>query len=93
VSLASGLFDESVITTVTGLSANETITLKATFDDRDGSVWTSSAVFRADALGRVITAQAPLSGSYTRADAMGLVETLSPGHLGAAVTSALPWNA
>lgn len=59
---------------------------------RDGTTWASSAVFQASSSGQVSTSQAPVSGSYTTADPMGLVEVLSPGQDGKSFTAATPWT-
>ena len=74
------LYDTPFLTSVSGLAGGQQITLAMTSTAKDGAVWSSQASFRAGPDGRLTTAQAPVDGAYTRADPMGLVETLSPGH-------------
>lgn len=92
VSPIEALYDTPVSATVTGLPAGAEVTLRLTTPSADGPTWSSSAVFRADGNGRVSTAQPPVSGDYSGADPMGLVETLSPGALGKDLDNKSPWT-
>jgi dienelactone hydrolase len=90
---ATALYDTAFTTTVTGLRSGERVTLKLASTSKDGTAWSSSAQFAADGHGTFSTTQAPLpGGSYAAADPMGLVETLTPGHLDAAFTPPTPWT-
>jgi dienelactone hydrolase len=69
--------DEAFTTRVTGLASGERVTLTAETDD--DTPWSSQATFEADDEGVVDLAEtAPVAGDYDRADAMGLVWSLTP---------------
>lgn len=66
--------DEPFTITLKGLSPWERVTLHARFVDDYEVEWRSRAEFRADVLGTVdLSGQAPVEGSYTGTDPMGLV--------------------
>lgn len=66
--------DQMVKISVSGLRPGQAVTLKASMADRQGKVWRSQAEFVADRSGRIdLTKQAPVSGTYTGVDPMGLV--------------------
>ncbi|MEP6648617.1 MAG: acyl-CoA thioesterase/bile acid-CoA:amino acid N-acyltransferase family protein [Lapillicoccus sp.] len=91
VSPADALFDTPFDTSVTGLAPHQQVTLQLNAKDGTGVDWSSSAVFTASSSGTVSTADAPVSGSYAKADRMGLVETLTPGRE-AQFAGNLPWT-
>lgn len=88
----SALFDTPFSTIVSGLPPGQPVTLTLSSVAKDGTTWTSSAVFAASDTGQVDAGQAPVSGSYSHADPMGLVETLSPGQDGKSFTAPTPWT-
>lgn len=64
---------------VAGAAPGSRVTLRARSTDRDGTVWTSRAVFLADAEGRVDVARmAPVEGTYGETDARGLLWSMVP---------------
>jgi dienelactone hydrolase len=70
---------EPVHLTVAGAHPGSRVTLTAMATDRQGVPWNSTAAFRADSHGAVdLSTQAPLSGSYTGADEMGLFWSMDP---------------
>lgn len=72
------LFDQAVQTRITGLPPWHTVVLTATTDG-PRTVWRSKATFQADGSGVVDLAEdAPLAGSYEKADAMGLFWSMRP---------------
>lgn len=74
-----GLASDPVHMTVTGARPGSTVTLTASAADVHGVRWTSKAAFRADAHGAVDPArQAPLDGSYSGVDEMGLFWSMDP---------------
>ena len=73
------LLDESVEISISALQPHEQITLEASCKGKDNNIWKSSATFKADENGIVSVAQqAPLSGSYTGIDPMGLFWSMMP---------------
>lgn len=73
------LFDESLHITVHGLEPGQELTLRLASAGPTGTVLASQASFRATAAGDVdLTRDAPVSGSYTGVDAMGLFWSRSP---------------
>ena len=67
------LVDEVVSISVTGLASKQSATVKATMTDNHGTVWQSSAEFLAEQRGKLeLSKQAPVQGSYTGVDPMGL---------------------
>ena len=66
--------DEAFTITMKGLSPWQRVILHARFVDDYDIEWTSRAAFRADVRGMVdLSGQAPIEGSYTGTDPMGLV--------------------
>jgi dienelactone hydrolase len=66
--------DEPFAITLKDLSPWQRVTLRARFVDAYDVEWTSRATFRADFRGTVdVSTQAPVEGSYTVKDPMGLV--------------------
>jgi dienelactone hydrolase len=64
---------------ITGLKANETVTLEAHSTDAVRVEWQSSAVFKADEKGTVdVNRTAPVSGDYTGVDSLGLLWSMNP---------------
>jgi dienelactone hydrolase len=64
---------------VSGADPGSMVTLTATAPGQGGVTWTSKAAFRADAQGVVdLTRQAPLGGSYSGVDPMGLFWSMDP---------------
>jgi dienelactone hydrolase len=72
------LFDAPVTGSVSGLPAGARTTIAATATDADGVTWSASAVFQANRNGIVSFDQAPLGGSYSDADPMGLFHFMTP---------------
>jgi dienelactone hydrolase/RimJ/RimL family protein N-acetyltransferase len=73
VSKQYALIDERIEISISNLAAQETITLEALCRDKDNNTWTSHATFEADSNGIVTLAkQAPISGTYSGIDPMGL---------------------
>jgi Acyl-CoA thioester hydrolase/BAAT N-terminal region len=70
VSSATGLIDQPVRVSITGLSA--------------GVTWSASADFRASDAGALSLDQAPTGGAYTGVNPMGLFERMTPGNPGSA---------
>jgi dienelactone hydrolase len=62
-----------------GFTPQGVVTIHAQMQDDDDQLWKSHATFRADAQGHVdVATQAPLSGTYTEADATGLFWSMRP---------------
>ncbi|NUP45778.1 MAG: hypothetical protein HOW97_00470 [Catenulispora sp.] len=75
----SGPAYDPVHITVAGGAPGATVTLTASAADARGVSWTSKAAFRADAHGAVdLARQAPIGGSYSGVDAMGLFWSMDP---------------
>jgi dienelactone hydrolase len=75
----TSLVDEGVVIRITGLAAGQYVTLRA--ETKDGALrsWSSSATYAADASGAVdLTRQAPLSGTYSGVDGLGLLWSMTP---------------
>ncbi|MAT97728.1 MAG: hypothetical protein CL608_11335 [Anaerolineaceae bacterium] len=76
---AAALADESVVIQVLGLEPGQTVTLRASLRDDYDRRWESEATFVADNAGVVdVATQAPMSGTYTDIDAMGLLWSMVP---------------
>lgn len=76
---AGALVDEPPRILVEGLPPGERVTLRAVARDVAGRRWISEATFVAGDAGRVdVAALPPLAGSYTGADATGLLWSLAP---------------
>ena len=79
VSSPAALADQPVTIKVTGLAAGQRVTATAQATDSGGLTWRSQAAFTATADGVVnLASQAPASGSYQGADAMGLFWSMAP---------------
>uniref|UniRef100_A0A8C6UHX1 Acyl-coenzyme A thioesterase 1-like n=1 Tax=Neogobius melanostomus TaxID=47308 RepID=A0A8C6UHX1_9GOBI len=73
------MFDDPLQIRVTGLSSPQDVVLRASATDEKGSNFNSWAEFRADHSGQVdLSRDAPLSGSYSGVQPMGLLWSLSP---------------
>ncbi|MEV4560255.1 acyl-CoA thioesterase/bile acid-CoA:amino acid N-acyltransferase family protein [Kitasatospora sp. NPDC049285] len=93
----TALADQRVHLRVTGLKADQPVTLTAEADDYGGNRWRSTADFRADGAGDVDLDRAvPTGGTYHQADGMGLFWSMKvdgaaglfqPGHVGSTDTS------
>ncbi|MEU9608116.1 acyl-CoA thioesterase/bile acid-CoA:amino acid N-acyltransferase family protein [Streptomyces sp. NPDC048057] len=67
------LADESVRIEVTGLDAGQEVTVTSRATDHAGTSWSGRAAFAADEAGAVdLTRARPRSGTYEKADGMGL---------------------
>lgn len=79
VSPLPALMDDRVAIKVTGLPSNRNVTIRARSQDQRDRWWRASAVFTARPDGSVdLSAQAPVSGSYSAADGMGLFWSMQP---------------
>ncbi len=78
VSPATAVLDVPVAVRLAGLRADTAITVAATANDDRAVAWRSSAVFRSDAAGQLSLDQAPISGSYTGRNPMGLFQFMLP---------------
>lgn len=73
------LMDEPVRIRVLECPPQQRVTLTAQMTDDGGRRWTSRATFEADTEGTVdLVAHAPLDGSYTGSDPMGLFWSMTP---------------
>jgi dienelactone hydrolase len=71
-------FGDTVKIALQGFEKNQLVTVSAVSTNSAGQIWESHAEFRTDWHGRVnLAAQAPVSGTYRRADAMGLFWSMS----------------
>ena len=71
-----------------GLAPSSTVKLAAEMTARDGTVWRSHAVFRADGAGNVDVGSArPLEGTYKAPSPMGLVWSMAQGQSSAPAAS------
>ncbi|MBE2224708.1 MAG: acyl-CoA thioesterase/BAAT N-terminal domain-containing protein, partial [Anaerolineae bacterium] len=76
---AKALSDEPVTIQASGLEPGQLITLTASMSDDYNRKWQSSATFIADDDGEVdVAAQAPITGTYTTVDPMGLFWSMLP---------------
>jgi dienelactone hydrolase len=72
VSPEIALLDERVTVSITGLEPDRPVTVTATATDAVGVAWSASADFRVGGDGRLSLDEAPVGGSYSGADPMGL---------------------
>jgi|GEM_PF-879656 len=73
ISSQSALVSDSLSVTVSGLTSGQVISLLSETADQRGRSWVAQATYKADAYGNVdVGKSAPLSGSYTDKDGMGL---------------------
>jgi dienelactone hydrolase len=77
VSPATAPLDRPVTVSVAGLKANRPVTMTATATDAVGATWSSSADFQVGRDGRLSLDQAPVGGSYSGADPMGLFQFMA----------------
>ncbi len=64
---------------MTGLAPGKVVGIRAVTKDQEGRMWTAAALFQADDQGVVdLTQQAPLQGTYTGVDPMGLFWSMRP---------------
>ncbi|HEY6747640.1 MAG TPA: acyl-CoA thioesterase/BAAT N-terminal domain-containing protein, partial [Mycobacteriales bacterium] len=78
VSPPTALLDQPVTVSIGGLQADRPVTVTATATDAVGGAWSSSADFRAGGDGRLSLDQAPVGGSYSGANPMGLFQFMAP---------------
>jgi dienelactone hydrolase len=78
VSPATALLDQPVTVSIVGLEADRAVTVTATATDAVGVSWSSSAEFRAGGDGRLSLGEAPVGGSYSGANPMGLFQFMTP---------------
>jgi dienelactone hydrolase len=72
------MVDEPLRVRLTGLDSGQQVTLRASQTDDLARTWRSHATFVADSNGQVdVSAQAPVSGTYAEADAMGLIWSMA----------------
>ena len=78
VSPAIALMDQPVRVSVAGLRAGHPATVTATAKDVVGVTWSSSAEFRPSGDGTLSLDQAPVGGSYSGPNPMGLFQFMTP---------------
>jgi dienelactone hydrolase len=78
VSPAIALMDQPVRVSLAGLGADRLATVTATGKDVVGVTWSSSAEFRTRGDGTLSLDQAPVGGSYSGANPMGLFQFMAP---------------
>ncbi len=79
VAPARPLLDDRLSILISGLPPNRLVTIKARSKAQDQLWWRSVAVFISGAQGTIdLSTQAPVSGSYRSADAMGLFWSMKP---------------
>jgi len=75
---ARSMVDEPLGVRVTGLESEQRVTLRASQTDDAARTWRAHATFVAGGHGQVdLSAQAPVTGTYTGADAMGLIWSMA----------------
>lgn len=77
VRAATALLDRPVTVSIAGLKDDRPVTVTATATDAVGRTWSSSADFRVGGDGRLSLDQAPVGGSYSGADPMGLFQFMA----------------
>jgi dienelactone hydrolase len=81
VSPNPALIDERLTVRLSGFAQGQRVTLRASQPDDGGQRWLSSVTFEANAEGSIdLTADAPVSGSYSGVEPMGIVWSMSPEH-------------
>jgi len=71
--------DRALQISVAGLTAGAKVEIQLTTDDIDGRQWRGHATFRASAAGTVdLTRDAPLAGTYSGVEPMGLFWSMDP---------------
>ncbi len=78
VSPAIALMDQPVRVSMAGLGTDRPATVTATAKDVVGVTWSSSAEFQASGDGTLSLDQAPVGGSYSGANPMGLFQFMGP---------------
>ncbi len=79
VSSEQSLLDQEINIVISKLSPKEKITIQASTVDDNHIKWVSNASFEADDYGVVdVSNQAPITGSYERVDALGLLWSMQP---------------
>jgi len=79
ISDTSALIDQPIEIIISNFSAHEHIRLEASCKDKNNNTWVSHAVFESDKDGIVnLARQAPLSGSYSGIEPMGLFWSMIP---------------
>ncbi len=79
VTPARPLMDDRLTIKISGLPPHRSVTIRALSRAHDQRGWRSEAVFQSEPDGSIdLTAQAPLSGTYARADGMGLFWSMQP---------------
>jgi dienelactone hydrolase len=78
ISPSTALLDAPVTGAIRGLPAGARTTVTTTATDADGVQWSASAEFQANRDGVVSFDQAPVGGSYSEADPMGLFHFMTP---------------
>jgi dienelactone hydrolase len=78
VAPAGGLMDQPVRVSMAGLGADRPATVTATAKDAVGVTWSSSADFRTGGDGTLSLDRAPVGGSYSGANPMGLFQFMTP---------------
>jgi fermentation-respiration switch protein FrsA (DUF1100 family) len=74
-----GLIDEPISIRLTNFTPNQSVTIWASFQDDIGQIWQAEASFVTDKYGTVdVSTQVPWSGSYRKADPMGLFWSAVP---------------
>lgn len=74
-----GLIDEPISIRLENFSPNHSVTIWASFQDDVGQIWQAEASFVTDKYGTVdVSTQVPWSGSYRKADPMGLFWSAMP---------------
>lgn len=73
------LFDEPIRVKIAGLRSKQIFTIRARTTDERGVVFSSSAIYRADANGEIDLSRDPsICGSYTGVEPMGLLWSMKP---------------
>jgi dienelactone hydrolase len=79
VASASSLFDEPLKIAVSGAKSKASVVVRVSSTDVNGVTFASEATFHADGHGAVSPARdAPVVGSYSGRQAMGLIDSMSP---------------
>jgi hypothetical protein len=85
VSPGTGLIDQPVRVSISGLPSGAATTVTASARDAAGVTWSASANFTAPDAGALSLDQAPTGGAYAGVSPMGLFEFMTPGNPGSAV--------
>ncbi|MEQ8675374.1 MAG: acyl-CoA thioester hydrolase/BAAT C-terminal domain-containing protein [Aggregatilineales bacterium] len=75
----SALVDTPLKIQLSGFDPQQTVMLRSQMTDSAGIIWQAQANYQTDADGQIdLDAHAPISGTYTTADAMGLIWSMTP---------------